>query len=108
MVENIKDALGELQLRLAYELWPDIATCKGGREGGRAVVIKVLTISALEKLPVDVGLGSHCKHQSCFMSTPSARPFESMMGTLDVSYLAFSAILLLRGMPIARCGLCTK
>ena len=33
------------------------------------------------------------------MSTLSVHPFESVVGTLEVSYLALSAILLLRGVP---------
>ena len=47
------------------------------------------------KLSVDTGLGGHRNCQSCSVSVPSARPFKSMVGTL-----AFSAILLLRGVPV--------
>ena len=34
-----------------------------------------------EKLPVDTGLGGHRNYQSISVSTPSACPFEPMVGS---------------------------
>ena len=53
-----------------------------------------------KKLPAHTGLGRHRNHQSCSLSTLSACPFKSVVRTLEVSYLALSAILLLRGGPV--------
>ena len=47
-----------------------------------------------------MGLGRHRNRQSCSESTPSARPFKSVVVTLEVLYLALSAIPLLRGVPV--------
>ena len=55
---------------------------------------------AQETLPAHTGLGGHRNHQSCSLSTLSACPFKSVVRTLEVSYLALSAILLRRGVPV--------
>ena len=58
-------------------------------------------LSALEKVPIDMGLDRHRNCQSCSAYTSSIRPFESVVGrTLELLNLTFSAILLRRRLPI--------
>ena len=54
----------------------------------------------LEKLPVDVGPDGHCHRQSRPISAPSAHPFESVVGTLEVLNMEFSVVLWCRGVPV--------
>ena len=51
-----------------------------------------------EKLPVDTGLGGPSE-QLRVNPTPSTHPFESVVGTLEVSCF-FLEIVLLRGVPV--------
>jgi len=53
-----------------------------------------------KKLPVDAGLDGHRHCQSRPISALSARPFESVVGTLEVLNMEFSVVLWRRGVPV--------
>ena len=59
-----------------------------------------VTQLAQEKLPVDVGLDGHRHRQSRPISAPSACPFESVVGALEVLNMEFSVVLWRRGVPV--------
>jgi len=63
--------------------------------------------SAQEKLSVDAGQEGH-RHRQSRPLPPSARPFESVVETLEVLNMEFSVVLWRRGVPVGACGLCRK
>ena len=69
-------------------------------------MIMIVAFKQRKKLPVDAGPDGHCHRQSRPVPALSARPFESVVGTLAVLNMEFSVVLWRRS--ASRCGLCRK
>jgi len=63
-------------------------------------ILKHRRFVSQEKLPVDAGPDGHRHRQSRPIPAPSAHPFVSVVGTLEVLNMVFSVVLWRRGVPV--------